>query len=424
MVIEDKNKLLVVGDIDKSKEIAKVDNQFEQIERFLSRNYSFRYNIVKGHVECLNTENNRYEPVTDRIEYSILRNVRRNQIKCDGNTLRSILLSDFSTTYDPFLSYFKELTKWDGTDHIQSLADTVVTTNSVLWEKCLRKWLVASVASLLNPRVVNQTVIVFSGKQGLGKTTWMEKLVPESHKDYLFSGTVNPGNKDTLINLAECWLINLDELENLNRTEIGSLKEMITKSNIRIRRPYGHNNENLARRASFVGSVNGHQFLTDTTGSRRFLCFEVNDIQHQHAVNINQVYAQALQLYRDGFQYWFDKDETAEIEKSNDQYHSKSVEEELLLTYFKYADNENAKLYLTTTQLIQHLIERGVRIDQRATRTMGMALHKHEFKRLKKGGVYVYALNERSDVEIAVDTQKERAIAPEDMHNTILISRN
>ena len=146
------------------------------------------------------------------------------------------------------------------------------------------------VACVLDEKQVNQTVIVFSGKQGLGKTTWIEKLMPKQLKEYIFSGTINPSNKDTLIHLAECMLINLDELENLNRSEIGSLKEIITKTHIRMRKAYGHNNENMPRRASFAGSVNTAQFLNDTTGSRRFLCFEVEHIEYTHEIDINKVY--------------------------------------------------------------------------------------------------------------------------------------
>ena len=123
------------------------------------------------------------------------------------------------------------------------------------------------------------------------------------------SHVLNHSNKDTLIHLAECMLINLDELENLNRSEIGSLKEIITKTHIRMRKAYGHNNENMPRRASFAGSVNTAQFLNDTTSSRRFLCFEVEHIEYTHDIDINKVYAQALQLKEDGFRHWFNQEE-------------------------------------------------------------------------------------------------------------------
>ena len=145
------------------------------------------------------------------------------------------------------------------------------------------------VGCVLDDKVINHTVIVFSGKQGLGKTTWVEKLVPRKLKEYLFSGTINPNNKDTLVQLSECMLINLDELENLNRSEIGSLKEIITKTQIRMRKAYGHNNETMPRRASFAGSVNTAQFLNDTTGSRRFRCFEVENIEYTHNIDIHKV---------------------------------------------------------------------------------------------------------------------------------------
>jgi hypothetical protein len=68
-------------------------------------------------------------------------------------------------------------------------------------------------------------------------------LVPDALEGYLYSGIVNPNNKDTLINLSENLIINLDELENLNKTELGSLKALITQSAIRLRKAYGIYNE-------------------------------------------------------------------------------------------------------------------------------------------------------------------------------------
>ena len=86
-----------------------------------------------------------------------------------------------------------------------------------------------------------------------------------------------------------------------------------------MRKAYGHNNENMPRRASFAGSVNTAQFLNDTTGSRRFLCFEVEHIEYTHDIDINKVYAQALQLKEDGFRHWFNQEEIKEINANNEQ---------------------------------------------------------------------------------------------------------
>lgn len=236
------------------------------------------------------------------------------------------------------------------------------------------------VGCVLDEKVVNHTVIVFSGKQGIGKTTWLENLVPKQLKNYLFSGTINPNNKDTLIHLAECMLINLDELENLNRSEIGSLKEIITKTQIRIRKAYGHNNETMPRRASFAGSVNTTQFLNDTTGSRRFLCFEVEAIQYDHNTNIDKVYAQALHLFQNNFCYWFNQQEIKSINENNEQYQIQSVEEELLLTWFEKPEEETNALkqgirYLNASQIAAKLAEKTkINITDVTINKLGKAL--------------------------------------------------
>ena len=140
-------------------------------------------------------------------------------------------------------------------DYIKKLAKTVKTTNDKMFCKYFKNGLWQQLPVLFNPNVTNQTCLIFVGKQGVGKTTWLLNLIPKELLSYHFSGTLNPSDKDTMVHLSECFLINLDELENMNRTEIGTLKEIITKTFIRMRRPYGYNAENLIRRASFMGSV-------------------------------------------------------------------------------------------------------------------------------------------------------------------------
>lgn len=251
------------------------------------------------------------------------------------------------------------------------------------------------VGCVLDEHTINQTVIVFSGKQGVGKTTWMENLIPIELKQYLFSGTINPNNKDTLIHLSECMLINLDELENLNRSEIGSLKELITKTHIRIRRAYGHNNETLPRCASFAGSVNTAQFLNDTTGSRRFLSFEVTDIQYDHKVSLNDVYSQALHLFKSGFRFWFNRDEIGAINQNNEQYQLRSPEEELLLTWFESCTKEQANVFLTASQILAKLADKAkINVSDSSVNKLGKALIKNNYHRFKSNGKLLYALHE------------------------------
>jgi hypothetical protein len=386
----------------------------DKVENYLLSKYRFRNNTITGRLEYRLAVHSLplqgkgrgwggWYQMNDYIENSMLRDLLKNKIKTNLSGLRNLLYSDFCELFNPFSTYFEGLPFWDGqTDHIAHLADTIKTTHQDLWLTCFRKWLVAMVGCVLDEKTINQTVIVFSGKQGIGKTTWMENLVPKELKQYLFSGTINPNNKDTLIHLSECMLINLDELENLNRTEIGSLKELITKTHIRIRRAYGHNNETLPRCASFAGSVNTAQFLNDTTGSRRFLSFEVTDITYDHKVSLNEVYSQALYLYKSGFRFWFNRDEIEAINHNNEQYQLRSPEEELLLTWFEPVQlnpdgspSVHSPQYLNASQIAAKLADKAkISVTDGTVNKIGKALRKHGFLRIKKSQNYSYLVKE------------------------------
>jgi hypothetical protein len=391
------------GEVDEDEEPKKRIPAIDRVENFLLSKYRFRNNTITGRLEYRFLTKKVWHQMNDYIENSMLRELLKNKVRTNMGGLRNLLYSDFCELYNPFSTYFESLTAWDEqTDYIAQLADTITTTHQDLWHTCFKKWLVAMVGCVLDEKIINQTVIVFSGKQGIGKTTWMENLVPKDLKQYLFSGTINPNNKDTLIHLSECMLINLDELENLNRTEIGSLKELITKTHIRIRRAYGHNNETLPRIASFAGSVNTVQFLNDTTGSRRFLSFEVTGIKYDHKVSLDDVYSQALHLFISGFRFWFNGEEIDAINTNNEQYQLHSPEEELLLTWFEPVKLEadgspsfSRPSYLNASQIAAKLADKAkINVTDGTIVKLGKALRKHGFIRLKKNQVYTYMVRE------------------------------
>ena len=398
------NQQPTTAEADEDDEDKPKPTQIDRLELFLSNKYVFRHNIVSGKLEFQYFGKKKWNVMNDFIENSMLRECLKGRLKTNLSSLRNLLYSDFCELFNPFEDYFYNLPTYDEkTDYITDLANTITTTKQDLWQQCFKKWLVAMVGCVLDDKVINHTVIVFSGKQGLGKTTWVEKLVPKQLKEYLFSGTINPNNKDTLVQLAECMLINLDELENLNRSEIGSLKEIITKTQIRMRKAYGHNNETMPRRASFAGSVNTAQFLNDSTGSRRFLCFELEGIQYQHNVDINLAFSQALFLFKSDFRYWFDQEEIKSITENNEQYQLHSPEEELLLTWFSPCEKDKANIFLNASQIAARIAEKAkININDATINKLGKALKKHNFIRLKKNGLALYALIENTweDVDL------------------------
>ena len=253
--------------------------------------------------------------------------------------------------------------------------------------------MVAAVGCAIDDAVINHTVLILKGKQGVGKSSFLLNLPPKELRGYIYSGVLNPSDKDTMSNLAECFLINLDELETLSKFKEGALKEIITKSSIRIRRPYSRFSENLTRHASFTGSVNHTNILHDSTGSRRFLIHEATSIDYEHDIDINLVWAQAYALFKSNYKFYFDMEEIKKVNSQNSAYEVNSVEEELLLKNFEPADKNNKNpIKRTATDILTEIQGGDIPKNSRgASITLGRALSKHNFEfSMIKGSKYYH----------------------------------
>jgi hypothetical protein len=374
------------------------------VEKLLKKWYITRYNEVTGMIEWRDVKSKMpFLRLIDHDENSMFRRLYHAGEKIPIAILHVLLNSDFSKAFNPFINYFRQLPQWDGvTDYIGQLCNTVKTEDDAYWAFCFRKWFVAYAASLVNDEVINHTVIVLVGIQGSGKTTWMKRLLPPGLKNYLGTAAFQSDTKDTTIQLTECGLIILDEMESLNRKDLASFKEMITRPEIRIRRPYGRNSENLPRHASFVASVNHEQILTDPSGSRRYLCSRVNSIDYNHTIDINKAMAQAIALFESGFKFWFDADEIKVLNKNNEFFISKSVEEELIEAMIQPVSREEWKTrnqfanghtmqLLTSTQIACKLVERvKLVLSDQTTIKVGKVLKKLGYERIRTKTGFAY----------------------------------
>lgn len=368
--------------------------KIQLVQEHLHSLNDYRFNVVTGNIEFAPKENLVWQILDDYAVNSLARSLALSGLPYPVGSVRILLKSDWVPRYDPFRDYLESLPEWDGeTDYILRLAETVDTDNPGLWILSLRKWLTALVASLLDERTINHTMLVLTGKQGIGKTTFVLSLVPDGLKIYVYSGTINPDNKDTLIYLAECMLVNLDELENLNKHQLGSIKELITKNAVRIRRPYGAIFETLPRRASFAGSVNSREFLTDTSGSRRFLCFEVTRIRYHSELSMDSVYAQALALYRSGYRFWFNSEEIELINQNNEKFREASLEEEQLFKYYRPCKRMEADEILKTSEILDIIFFNYKNLIGNASlQRLGRILSSSGFVKVKRQGGQAYCL--------------------------------
>lgn len=407
----------------------KTSSKNGEIETYLSSYYEFRYNMVLGRTEYRSKDDAHFSKV-GRYEINTLRRELDNDvgINTSSDNLYSIIESSFSPRINPIQEYFKGLPsvnignssgnsndygsksngKNENNNHcdtssfslkaIPELASCVVVRNSDKWLPYLTKWLVAVVANAMDDRECrNHTCLVLTGEQGKFKTTFLDLLCPPALHGYSYTGKIYPQEKDTLTYIGQNLIVNIDDqLKALNKRDENELKNLITCPMVKYRMPYDKYVEEHPHLASFVASVNGNDFLTDPTGSRRFLPFEVLsiDIERAKRISIDSVYAESKALLSIGFRYWFDDEEITELYRESEDFQVQTAEMELLLRCFEKPTEDNPYCtYMTTTEIITYL---GYYTHHPLSlKHMGEALRKAGFEKVSRrrdGGspIYVY----------------------------------
>ena len=383
----------------------------KEIESYLSTHYDFRFNTVLGRTEFSPKYANVYSKVS-RYDINTFRRELDSEegIITSADNLYSIIESSFSPRINPIQEYFKTLPTVDASEvlykieinqcAIANLASCVIVRNSEKWLPYLIKWLVAVVANAIDDRECrNHTCLVLTGEQGKFKTTFLDLLCPPALKGYSYTGKIYPQEKDTLTYIGQNLIVNIDDqLKALNKRDENELKNLITCPMVKYRMPYDKYVEEHPHLASFVASVNGNDFLTDPTGSRRFLPFEVLaiDIERAKEISMDAVYTEAKALLNAGFRYWFNDEEITELYKESEDFQVQTAEMELLLRCFEKPTEDNPHCaYMTTTEILAYL---GVYTHQPLTlKRMGEALKRAGFEKVSKrregsSPVYVYKI--------------------------------
>ena len=385
----------------------RISSKNSEIEAYLSTHYEFRYNTVLGRTEY-RSKNDAHFSKVGRYEINTLRREIDNDIGIitSSDNLYSIIESSFSPRVNPIQEYFKGLPLVDVSSSspfslkaIPDLASCVVVCNSDKWLPYLTKWLVAVVANAMDDRECrNHTCLVLTGEQGKFKTTFLDLLCPPALHGYSYTGKIYPQEKDTLTYIGQNLIVNIDDqFKALNKRDENELKNLITCPMVKYRMPYDKYVEKHPHLASFVASVNGNDFLTDPTGSRRFLPFEVLsiDIERAKAISMNNVYAEAKALLKSGFRYWFDDDEIAELYRESEDFQVQTAEMELLLRCFEKPTEDESYSLMTTTEILTYL---GIYTHQPlVAKRMGEALKKAGYIKVSKrrngsSPIYVYKI--------------------------------
>src|SRR5699024_1578468 len=224
-------------------------------------------------------------------------------------------------------------------------------------------------------------IILVHDKQNSGKTTFIRFLCPPSLRGY-FTENIS-FDKDSMIALIENFIINLDELATFTKVEINALKSILSKSFVKERHPFERKAKKLPRRASFIGSTNMTEFLTDPTGNVRWIPFEIYSINWDYSkkINIDDVWRQAYSLHLSDYPCEVTAEEVKENEMENRAFTVITTEMELVMKYYLPGTSEDYDIFRTATEM-----EKANRKEENAfikisTRQLGRALKMLGFRK-------------------------------------------
>ena len=385
----------------------------EDIQQFLSDRVLMRYNLVTHQTEVhwLTDFGDdlqqipQWERINDRIENTLWKELSKEK-PVRMRDLQYVIGSDYVPAYHPFRFYLEHLPPWteEQGDNIMELSLSVNvkgdSDEQFLFAEYLKKWLVAMVASWMDDRVVNNVMLVLIGPQGAYKTTWFAHLLPPQLREYFYTKT-NSGmvSKDDLLTLSQYGLMCWEELDSMQLKELNKLKAVMTMPSINERAAYAHYHENRPHLASFCGTGNNVQFLSDPTGTRRWLPFEVVSIESplSQPFNYEGIYSEAYALYRQGFRYWFDKNEILQLAQHNKQFETAQSANELIDEFFRKPVGIEGGDFLPASVILQLI--GGANMKELSSTKVGRALTEMGFEYKLRDGIRRYRVVRRTESE-------------------------
>jgi putative DNA primase/helicase len=223
---------------------------------------------------------------------------------------------------------------WDNVDRLSDFYNTVAVQSGfpeAVRDFILFRWSLACVAAAMeSDRFAGRGVLTFQGAQSIGKTRWLKRLVPEpmTNQWVKLDHHLDGNNKDSLFGAVTHWIVEIGELDSSFRKDVGRLKGVLTRDCDKLRLPYARSPIELPRRTVFAATVNEWNFLVDPTGNTRWWTIPVERLDHNHDIDMQQVFAQLAARYRAGEQWWLDDGETQVLNSLNSHHQAASVIEE------------------------------------------------------------------------------------------------
>lgn len=367
-----------------------------KLEEFMDRRYEFRYNQLLSDLEYRQRDSVHFyfHPMDDRARNSVAMDALQEGIRVWDRDVNRYLSSNRVPLYNPVEEYLCSTGRWDGKDRIRALA-RLVPCNNPHWQELFYRWFLNMVAHWrgIDKMHANSTSPLLVGPQGFRKSTFCRIILPPELR-FAYSDSLDfKSKRDAEMSLSRFLLINLDEFDYINPSQQGFLKHLLQKPAASLRKPYGNSIQEMRRYTSFIGTSNHKDLLTDISGSRRFICIEVEaPIDTNVTINYKQLYAQAMHDIRRGERYWLDDSDEAVLKETNREFERISPIEQLFLCNFRSAEEEEEGELMSPMQILGHLHqkEKSIKLTASDAINIGRLLKKNgvKSKRTKRGMMY------------------------------------
>ena len=259
-------------------------------------NLDVSFKLTKDFVDSMhliiNEITNRVEyngnPIPDKFEKIIAAKLR-TVMPPSCVRVRTIeeIVDGITDSYNPIKDYLEEIGNKPSQGQLDSLLDSIVLgeDSSEELKQMIKKWLVSIVATVYGKKP--ELVLVLSGSQGCGKSTFFENLLPKQLSSYLATGEFKD-DKDFLIKMSQKLLLINDEMSGFKHADWKKFKALVSTSVINERVAYGRRAQDFVRLGVFGGATNEMTFMSDDTGNRRIIPTNMKKLKYEQYLDIDK----------------------------------------------------------------------------------------------------------------------------------------